>query len=449
MVDVTRGRTDPAVLIWPALGVVSFLLDTRMPAQRHEISQPAFAMLTALLGIWIFWTHGGRRITGAGLFSLAATMFGGYAGLYWYVQPGMVSTELYQATAACFWSLWAMWAIFWRDRPAPENAPEPPDPAATSWLIITGLALNAAATVAWLTGFRVGQTLVQEVAFSGMALFAAGIILHRGGRLRLFRRLALAAAAVFIFSETTFSGYGRLILVSLALIPVVLTSWRLGTRMTKGLVLTVTVPALMYLTQMREQFGLAKYGTELNGIGSVVSPLHDFSRLISTHTYEPGHGETFWAAAVVWIPRSLWEDKPVGFGLEITRILEPELLSIGQSMAALTQGEWYFNFGWWGLVPMVLAIGLLVRCIDVWAVRVSTAGLTSRRALLTLTIALLLIADLPNLMWVGTFGYLSRTVLRVAVILALFAFAKRAGSASKAPRGREPDLSSSGRPSGR
>jgi hypothetical protein len=196
----------------------------------------------------------------------------------------------------------------------------------------------------------------------------------------------------------------------------------------KALVLATIGPTLVVLTYARQQLGTAIYGAELDGSGSVTQPLADFGRLLSLYDHgllDLGHGSTLLVSAAFFVPRALWPGKPDGFGAVLTQILEPELVSIGQSLAAHLGGEWLYDFGYLGLGAMVLVMGWAIGRLDRWASGVLARPLTDRRTVVQLAAIVVMLAGIPDLEWAGTFTYWSRTASRLAVLAVLLLVADR------------------------
>jgi hypothetical protein len=405
-------------LIWAALGGVAVLAG----AFGAGVSQMALGLLATAFGLTVFFRHGGRQVTAAGLYSLATAVFVGLAGVYWADALGTaVPPSLRLATAIGFFANVAMHGLFWRRTSTPQRPP-PTDAAASGWAIAAGGGVAAVALALHLAGVEVGATLLIETIFGSMALLIVGLLVHPGRRIGVVR-LTLVGAVGALYAATVFTGYGRLLLVALGLVAVVPACVRVPGHAVKVLVVALIGPALAVLISAREQFGMATYGAALDGSGSVTQPLADFGRLLAMYdqgTLALGFGSTLVVSALFFVPRALWPDKPLGFGAELTRILEPSLVSIDQSLAAHLGGEWLYDFGYPGLVAMVLVMGWLIARLDGFAAATLARPTTDRRAVLALAAVALLLAGIPDLAWAGTYTYWSRTASRLLVLAVLF-----------------------------
>ncbi|MBI5863998.1 MAG: oligosaccharide repeat unit polymerase [Planctomycetes bacterium] len=83
----------------------------------------------------------------------------------------------------------------------------------------------------------------------------------------------------------------------------------------------------------------------------------------STRSYLWGSG--FVPAFTFWIPRAIWSSKPVGTGWVVTTMWyhteHPD-----NNLALTIIGEWYANFGYFGVAVGMLLIGIIVRTINTW-----------------------------------------------------------------------------------
>ena len=164
-------------------------------------------------------------------------------------------------------------------------------------------------------------------------------------------------------------------------------------------------------------------GREPAAPDSNVSPLETFARLIDEYgQFTPGNGSTFLDAAVVFVPRSIWSNKPIGFGAELTGILEPEMSSSGHSMAALAYGEWFFNFGWMGLGLGIFVVGFLIKRLDLWVPAAFASVSSSKSGIRNVLVATIAISGLTDYFWVGTFTYAARVGLRLVIVICVAEF---------------------------
>jgi hypothetical protein len=53
------------------------------------------------------------------------------------------------------------------------------------------------------------------------------------------------------------------------------------------------------------------------------------------------YGATFWATAVIWVPREIWDSKPLGWRAVLAETLSPRNRDVGQSDASLIAGEFH------------------------------------------------------------------------------------------------------------
>jgi hypothetical protein len=191
-------------------------------------------------------------------------------------------------------------------------------------------------------------------------------------------------------------------------------------------VLAATAPALIIFSRLRVEFTATlnpNQTSDVTGFESVASPLLRFSQLmdlIQAGVLHLKFGETFFSSAVALFPRSLWPNKPVGFGAELAAIFRPDAIGTGQSEFALFHGEWIYNFGIVGLALMIPLVGLFVGSLNRWLVLASDQSLNSRAHLIGLAAAVVGVSGLPDLLWGGTELYIARAGERLVVLLIVF-----------------------------
>jgi hypothetical protein len=81
------------------------------------------------------------------------------------------------------------------------------------------------------------------------------------------------------------------------------------------------------------------------------------------------HGRTLLVTVLGFIPRSVWPEKPVGIGKELTRYVVGPFYesSQGYSVAPTVPADLYLNFGWFGVVLGGLGLGVLCRTVSGYA----------------------------------------------------------------------------------
>jgi hypothetical protein len=418
--DAPRSAWRPIVgLGWLALGVIGLLAAPAWGGDGdYGPGQTIIATLGLLFGAWVFWTHGGRHVTAAGVYSLASGIFCGYAGLWWLNHQGdRFEPALFQATAIAYFVHVAMFILFWtRSDSHYRREPLPRGSAASStWAVNLGLALVIGSAV--ISQVR-PTSIAATVAFAGVVLLAAGLAVKPGGNRLPVGRLLLVVLALGLYVAAFFNGFGRLTVVGLGVAVTIVFATRARGRAVKLAVIAGAPIAVSFLTTIRED--LANSASTPDMASSVESPLETFARLLSGSAFASGDGSTFWATATAWVPRSVWPEKPLGFGAVLTRILEPEMAASGHSMAALDLGEWFYNWRWAGLGAMVLVTGWLVRWLDRRAAAVFFGNFEQRRDLLALAAVAIVVGGLADLAWVGSFTYVTRIGVRLAVLLVIF-----------------------------
>lgn len=413
-----------AGLVWLALGLAGFAMDSLI-FDGHFYATLALAVLATLFGLWVFWRDGGSRVTAVGAYNLAFAAFVGFAGIYQATkapinEPGV---PLLTAIAICYFVHVSTWLIFWTRPVAPPHPRAVPhvNPTATWWATRWGAMLLLLAVLLALT---VGREfpLVDAAGFVGVTLMGIGLLqAHRSRRLL---HGVLPAAGFVLYFTYLFTGFGRIVIVSLGLALFLILADGGRRRVAKSALLLAAAPVVIFLGQIRAtRPGGSVANVDPDGLGSAVGPLRSFARLLSLNDlgllpYDRGH--TFLSAAVALVPRNIWPDKPVGFGAEIVPFLSPHLVGTGHSDATLFFGEWLFNFGQLGLLLMVPVTGLAVRGVDRLRARVASLPTTTPRVIVGYLAGVLAVVGMFDLAWVGTFTYMARTGSRLLVLAVLF-----------------------------
>lgn len=375
----------------------------------------------------IFLTHGGRRVTAAGIYCLTAGLMAGCGAWYWAqnVPPQTTQASILAAASSIYASTMLMYVIFWRrtvvistlDR---SQCLPPISPKMAQNLRLLGILFFVIGAVAQRAGAALG-TLAQSTAEVGVIFFAASLLLSGGIRvLHSPIRTFAVGASLLAYYFVVFSGGGRLRLGGLALTIVIIAQYRFRTRI-KTLALAALLPALLIFASIGQtRFAAARIDSTaqapVSGLSSLVNPLATYGQLINEHITD-GKGATLLAESVTLIPRAVWPTKPVQFGRVLALRLHPELSSTNLSTPCMPQGEWYYNFSWLGLLFMIPVIGWLLRWLDPRFARWSQTALLHREQLFAFLLLAILIGSLADLAWGGTSTWLSRNLQRVLVLL--------------------------------
>ncbi|RLP87457.1 hypothetical protein EAD89_18800 [Micromonospora sp. BL4] len=418
-------RRGFAALTWLGSGTACLVLDPVTSGGWGRDGTLLLSVLAALFGGWVFWCHGGSRITAVGVYNLAFAVFVGFGGLYHALKmstndPGV---PLLTVAAVCYFGQVTTWLFFWSgespSRPLPDAARA--DARTAGWAVKYGCVLLVLA-LALSALMPQPALMIDSAGFVGVLLLGAGLLRGPLGRWTVFcgAVVAVAFALYFIY---LFDGFGRIVIGTLALALLIVLAHRDRQRLTKAVLLLGAAPVLLFLAGIRAaEPGSPGFMADPDGLKSAVSPLYSFAQLLRLDTeglLPHGGGATFFNASVALIPRGLWAEKPVGFGTDLVPFLSPELVGTGHSSAALWHGEWLFNFGLLGLALMIPVTGLAVRGVDRLLAWASGRPLTTPHAMGAYVAAVLAVVGLLDLVWVGSFTYIARTGGRLAVLAVL------------------------------
>jgi hypothetical protein len=413
---------------WLALGVVGLALDSLIPEAEPVRACAWLSALATAFGLWVFWRHGGGQITAIGIYNFSFALFVGFAGLYNVATspPGTSLDSLPSAVAWCYFLHVMTWLLFWAKEQAPvSNSVPDVDPAAARWAVRLGVFTLVAAVLVPPLGVE-SALLASAAGFVGTALLGVGLIRGPYGHRWLLCGAAIGVAFA-VYAHYLFNGFGRIVLGSLGFGLLIVLAQRNRGMLVKSVVLVGATPVLIALAKLRVQTVEQMHPSleiRQTGLESVVSPLRSFATLLSYNDFgllPREWGKTFWAALVVAVPRDWWPGKPIGFGAELVPFISPSLVGTGQSEAALFFSEWLVNFGLPGLLLMVPVAGLAIRGLDRLLARARCLPLDSGGAVVRYTMAVVGTTGVIDIVWVGTFGYTSRTVFRLLILAVIFA----------------------------
>jgi oligosaccharide repeat unit polymerase len=274
------------------------------------------------------------------------------------------------------------------------------------------------------------------------------LVYHATITLNTYFTRIFACALLFLANyAVAFQGFGRLQLVALALAMCAVALFNVGgpktARRAAAGVVASAVPFLWLASYIGQTRGVGSSDVGLtmgdlskgSGLESVLLLLSDFNKLlddtyrIPASTVLPAWGWTYWTSAIWFVPRSLWPEKPIGFGSELAFLLLPQYAVWGHTMVVTCFGELFYNFGWPGVIFGSAFIGWVLSRIDhmglnVWQRRQGTPA----RAFSAITYALL-VSGMVDFVWGGSGTFANRegtSLLVLAVVVVGFALSRKA-----------------------
>lgn len=423
---------DPPTSMASRTPVVLSLLGLAAAPMTALIASNGYVTLAMLIlsvvaivgGLVIFLAHGGRFITAAGIYCLTAGLMCGSGAWYWAGHFSALHNErsVFVAALSIYASTGLMYLLWWRNSldarscAYVERRPLAPDLARNCALLGAGLFVVGAA--AQSRGLSLG-TLAASTAEVGVVLFAASLLLSGGVRLlRSPIRTLSVAASLMLFFLVVFHGAGRLRVATVVIAIAVLAQCRLRI-LIKAIAVVAVVPTLLLFASIGQSRLIAQTGkpsllAPASGLGSLVNPLGTYAQLTQEHV-TGGNGSTFLAEALTPVPRAIWPNKPVQFGKVVVQHLRPEQADTN-SMPALAQGEWYYNFAWLGIVLMVPILGWIILWLDRSVARRRDTP-TTLADLCRLVLFSILVGSVADLAWGGLATWEVRNIQRFLVLL--------------------------------
>ncbi|ACF14595.1 hypothetical protein Ctha_2143 [Chloroherpeton thalassium ATCC 35110] len=239
--------------------------------------------------------------------------------------------------------------------------------------------------------------------------------------------LISATGGLFIFIYT-WSGFGRLLfakyfIVILFVWSPVLTKKR--NTIIKTLILflfpvIVGVSGILRVQQLRpNEYDLNKSITTGEGAGSIFSTM-EHSELVVNHImderYELLYGESYLATIFFWIPRNLWPNKPVGFGKQMVKWIQPNLYHTNHSLAGNYVAEAVANYGYFGYILAIAMIYIVIKLMSYYV---------KSNNIYKIIIAVIYIVSIPDLIWGGFFSFFVRATLSSMFCVVIIFFMKK------------------------
>lgn len=293
---------------------------------------------------------------------------------------------------------------------------------ALTWLTIV---VSVLAMVAASMGSDLGP-LPSNLAYLAVVLsFVQFVIAKNAPVSQTTRWLVLITAALVLvgYFSAYFDGGGRLIVATLLYTLAAILGFWFPKIAVKRAILFGMIPAVMFFGYIRSKTGDFKdVLVAADGLESVFGPYqicasvfeHVDLGVMPLQNFAPLKSTLFF-----WVPRFLWQDKPVGFGFELTKHFHPELMFQEHSMAATYLGEMYASFGWLAVVVGFLVLVLGITWADLFMARLYVLDSGDKAFLMRMVILAVLSAGVFDYVWVGSFTFFSRNVLRLFLLFVL------------------------------
>lgn len=397
--------------------------------------------------LYMAWSRGRAYLVPSGVYFMASGVFIGLAALYltqvgslneWDVLRdwAVVAFVTTAATGAVLAGISLRWQLSWPTEAELRSGPRLPRPRTPLNFQLIAISLVLFSRLPMIRSLN--TALASAIGVSGVLMLTLAASSRRV-RMRWHGDIVLVALAVVIpvvWMRLDFDGGGRLTLAGLGIATLV--GWSLvRPRRIQKILVVMAIPGFLLFAGINR---LEKDGTRNanssnvltsgEGLSSMYGPLDTWTELVQVTPKEQEHvqgrsvgprfGQTFLNTLFLPVPRSVWEHKPKGFGAELTEILRPTLLrehriAPEHSMAALIDGEFYVNFGVFGLVLLPFALAWFLAVLDRYHLRISKTGLLTVDDWFRATILVCLVSSLGDLFWVGTFTFFSRAGLSAIV----------------------------------
>lgn len=426
---------------------LAYLVALLQPSSNGGARQLGSAgLVLCILCLFTFFHNGGKVIVSSSVLSYSILMFAGFPviysslGLYGSRSEYPQESLLVTVSLAFFLQL-----LVYLAAPKPlaasesvaagggERVPAAVVSSMMRWSLFLSLVMFIAFWITRAAGFDVITAGFGWLSVAFCAAVAFDLTTKKPRPLGVVLFLAMLAAVY----GADIGGFGRLHLAAVGLSMGVIASLALRTWWIKIAIGALTPPILIYLVNQRLEYLQGQPGREVHsseGIGSVVGPFHSAARIVEAlqeNQIELALGSTVVIAALVWIPRSIWPEKPAGFGREIVEVTQPHLVStLGHSDAGTVIGEAVWNFGLWAAPLFLLGVALIARFLDRQMIA-QMDGPQNMRELVFVLLLAVLAGGWLNAVWGGAFTYTSRLMFPVVLLIVLVVIVP--GKAKPAP----------------
>ena len=210
------------------------------------------------------------------------------------------------------------------------------------------------------------------------------------------------------------NGFGRTVTMSWLLLALLQFLYSINLNINK-FIFSILPGVSASLLSSRDLFNLEFKGLEQSLYDSAYGPYRLASTFIDSFNLYGYDQSGFWDQItftfLVFIPRSIWPNKPFGFGFEYTvRNLDTSLVEAGHSIAATLIGEHIYFLGYIGIITSILVLSIIA-----WFTNIlyKLPGMNGNAVII-------FSASMMALVWGGMSSFSARVILPSIVFLILF-----------------------------
>lgn len=426
-------------LVWSVLTLIAWwwVFST---ASNFTPSITFTSMVSIAAGVRIFYGHGRGIVSATGLFGLSTSIFIGFSGLL----------LIQESSSQAGWSNLALASVIgltaqigtsvlaWGSNTQEIRKPFWVGDSTAVWLSRVGTAFLVI-SVAIHIGAPQLKLWTEAAAFTSICILASGYVLRERARLFSWRVLVILSL-VLLYSEFFHSGSGRLRIVALACAVAVIFSARFPWQRLKFLIILALPIAIAWLADSRLEFqeSLSAGASEgRTGLESMTAPLDVLSLLVKAlqdDQFVPVLGYNLLSVVALVIPESVWPSQPISLGYELVQFVSPEKYGDGVfSTAGTSTGEGLFNFGWLGIVIVMIVSAVGLRLLDSSMFRLLQKLNPTVLGVLGLVFAAMLAGALADYTWSGIHTYAARMITRLPVFLCVLIIARLSIHSKRSP----------------
>jgi len=407
--------------LWAALGAIATIVVLHNQAFVYLLYGTAVAF-----GFWTFLASGGSRIDPLGVWGIAFAVFAGAAGFLMPHEVFRANADGVIAVSAFLYFSQLLTVAIASPSADYQSIPR----AAPKTAILPKRSLLVA-----LTLYCIGVVLeiVSDSLFArGLMLTAPMVVVASVMRSRQRTgRIILALSLIGLYAIAFWSGFGRILLVQ-AVLAVVMVTQAYGAKLTTKVIFLVGISGYVVSQgNLIRSFATSTFLGTLDGLErgpqSVWVPLRTAGRIwmkMQSGDHEFTRFDTYIAAAVSWVPRGLWNDKPIGWGSELVIALAPRGTSVSYSTAGLGLGEFLWAFGLVGVSLYALVVSLGVKALQAFFYRTSIMRDEEGNLTVPFLISVVVTSNLISYFWTGSYTFTARTLTYTSPLLLIWCTSK-------------------------